>query len=571
MQSHRTAMKLRRLRALAFCFAPLAAFAAPVVAESRVTAVTVYTDRAVVTRTATVNLTAPGAAEVTFEKLPVGILDQSLTVSGRGTAQATILDVTARIAHVEFTPNERVKLIEDQLRALAKDRRGLDDRTKLLETQRTSIDQTAAALFSPASKDVPRPTVAEITAALAFVNEQRTKITAELVALDDQREALAAKQSALERQLAQLRGAGGKSYKTVTIRLDAATAGNLDLALGYAVGGASWTPSYDVRANSSETAIALSYFGLVRQNTGEDWKDVALTLSTARPSLGGAAPEIGNWVVEAIDPIRVTQESLAREAKGRASAMAAATGAMERRRAPAGAGANLQVVEMAMPLVMFDSAPAEATVDTAATSASFKIATAATVPSDNTAQKIPVTSASLNAALEYATTPKRLAAAFLTAKVANTSEFPLLPGAMNIFLDGTFVATGALTLVMPGEKFDLALGADEGIAVKHKRVQRFVEDTGLTRSGKRTTYEYTLTIQNNKKVAARVIVSDHAPVSRHEKIVVKQLAPDPKEIKPTNEGALKWTLDLKPGEKRDLTLKFSIEHPNDLQVTGLEH
>ena len=213
---------------------------------------------------------------------------------------------------------------------------------------------------------------------------------------------------------------------------------------------------------------------------------------------------------------------------------------------------------------------AQATVDTAATSASFKIATAASVPSDNTAQKIPVTSAILNATLEYATTPKRLAAAFLTAKVANTSEFPLLPGAMNIFLDGTFVATGALALVMPGEKFDLALGADEGISVKHKRVQRFTENTGLTKSGQRFTYEYLLTIQNNKKVAARVVVSDHVPVSRHEKIVVKQLVPDAKEMKPTAEGSLKWTLDLKPGEKRELTLKFSIEHPNDLQVTGLE-
>ncbi len=563
MQSQRIPMKLkfRRLVALAFCFAPLAAFAAPVVADSRVTAVTVYTDRAVVTRTATVNLTASGAAEVTFEKLPVGILDQSLTVSGRGTAQATILDVTARVAHVEFTPNERVKLIEDQLRALAKDRRGLDDRTKLLETQRTSIGYTEGALFSPASKDVPRPTVAEITAALAFVNEQRTKITAEIVALDDQREALAAKQSALERQLAQLRGAGGKSYKTVTIRIDATTAGNLELALGYAVGGASWTPSYDVRANSSETAIALSYFGLVRQNTGEDWKDVALTLSTARPSLGGAAPEIGTWEVAMAVPRPMPMH-------GQDTVQLSA---FEVRSEGSGRARNAAPKAMADEAAPYKEAQvAQTTVDTAATSASFKIATAASVPSDNTAQKIPVTTASLTAALEYATTPKRLAAAFLTAKVANTSEFPLLPGAMNIFLDGTFVATGAFPLVMPGEKFDLALGADEGIAVKHKRVQRFVEDTGLTKSGKRYTYEYTLTIQNNKKVAARVIVSDHVPVSRHERIVVKQLAPDAKEFKPTNEGTLKWTLDLKPGEKRDLTLKFSIDHPNDLQVTGLE-
>ena len=213
---------------------------------------------------------------------------------------------------------------------------------------------------------------------------------------------------------------------------------------------------------------------------------------------------------------------------------------------------------------------AEATVEAATTSASFKIAATATVPSDNSPQKIPVTTAALAAAPEYLTTPKRLAAAFLTAKVANTSEFPLLGGAMNVFLDGTFVATSALRTVMPGEKFDLALGVDEGIAVKHKRVQRFAEDTGLTKSGKRVTYDYLLTIQNNKKIAAHVIVADTLPVSRNEKIVVKQIAPDAKEIKPTNEGALKWTLDLKPAEKRELTLKFSVDYPNEIQVAGLE-
>ena len=577
MQSHPILMNLRRLLAsalvLAFCSAPLAAVAAPVVADSRVTAVTVYTDRAVVTRTATLTLAAPGAVEVTFEKLPANLLDQSLTVSGRGTAQATILDVTARLAHVDFTPNERVKLIEDQLRVLAKERRGLDDRTKLLELQRKGIDQTETTLLSPASKDVARPTVAEITAALTFVTDQRAKITAEIVALDDQREVLAAKQTALERQLAQLRGSGGKSYKTVTIRLDATTAGNLDLALGYAVHGASWTPSYDVRANSNDAGIALSYFGLVRQNTGEDWKDIALTLSTARPSLGGAAPEIGNWVVEQFvprpvrpapaDTVTLSPFQVSSASEGRTRGFGRAIGGKDK--ATFGG-----LSDEPAPPPQFDANSVEATVDTAATSASFKIATAATVPSDNTAQKIPVTAASLTAALEYATTPKRLAAAFLTAKVSNSSEFPLLPGAMNIFLDGTFVATGALKLVMPGEKFDLALGADEGISVKHKRVQRFTEDTGLTKSGKRYTYEYLVTIQNNKKAAARVVVSDHVPVSRHERIVVKVVTPPEREQKPTAEGALKWTLDLKPGEKRELTLKFSVEHPNEMQVSGLE-
>ena len=183
---------------------------------------------------------------------------------------------------------------------------------------------------------------------------------------------------------------------------------------------------------------------------------------------------------------------------------------------------------------------------------------------------MPITSAKLAANPEYLTVPKRQQVAYLTTKVVNSSEFPLLAGAMNVFLDGTFVATSGLRTVMSGEKFDLALGADEGISVKHKRVNKFTEDTGLTNSGKRITYEYLLTIQNNKKTAERVIVADQVPLSRNEKIVVKQLSPDAKDLKPTDEGTLKWTLDLKPGEKRELTVKFTVEYANDVNVAGLE-
>ena len=123
---------------------------------------------------------------------------------------------------------------------------------------------------------------------------------------------------------------------------------------------------------------------------------------------------------------------------------------------------------------------------------------------------------------------------------------------------------------MPGEKFDLALGLDEGISIKHKRVARFAEDTGLTNSGKRITYEYLITVQNNKRTAERVIVADQVPLSRNEKIVVKLISPDAKDVKPTDEGTLKWSLDLKPGEKRELTVKFSVEYDNGVNVTGLE-
>jgi uncharacterized protein (TIGR02231 family) len=542
----------RALLALMLSAAALAA--APT--DSKITAATVYLDRAVVTRTAAAEL-VPGVQELTFTGLPAGLVEQSLQVSGRGTATATILDVSARQIFVEATPDTRVKTLEDELNALLKQRRTLDDRGKLLQSQLTSYALVEAALLSPPAKDAPRPTLAELTATLAFLNEQRTKTTADQAALDDSREILAPKIAAAEARLNELRGSKqGRATKSVTVRVNTSAAGRLDLTLSYAVPGASWIPAYDARVTTPDRAVELGYFGVVRQNTGEDWRDVALTLSTARPSLGGGPAPLSPWTLDVFTP-RLPVVFGERRESGAVSASADALNQVSfamKAAAPAERAAEV----------------AQATVETSATSATFRIAAPTTIASDNAPQKVAVTTAKLAAAAEYLAIPKRLAAAFLTAHVTNTSDFPFLAGALNVFLDGTFVAASQLRAVQPGEKFDLALGADEGIALKRTLVKRFAEDTGLTNGGRRVTYEFLLVVQNNKKTAERIALHDQLPVSRNEKIVVKHLAPDPKDLKPDAEGLLKWTLDLKPGEKREITLKFSIDHPADVNVSGLQ-
>lgn len=561
-----TALGLFPRLAVALCAGGSALWlhAAPV--NSTISAVTVYTDRAVVTRSATVELPA-GTTELVFANLPQALNEHSLQVSGRGTAQALILDVGAKQTYVDFTPNARVKELEDQLKGLTKQMRGLNDQANLLNTQQAMLDRMEAALFAPPTKDVPRPDLNQFTSSLNYLTEQKAKLVTERAALDDQREELQNKINTVQNQLNELRGSGGRAFKTVTVRVSAPQAGSLDVSLSYTVPGASWMPSYDARVQSGDHSVSLGYFGLVRQSTGEDWKDVALTLSTARPGLGGAAPVLSVWNVDVFNPILLRQQA---ENERRRTMLEKSA----REVAPATVNMQGFTTNLAMaapaPLEEKDAELATATIEAAATSASFKIGTSASVPSDNSPQKVPITSAKLATNPEYLTVPKRLATAYLTAKVVNTSDFPLLAGAMNVFLDGTFVATSSLRTVMSGEKFDLALGADEGISVKHKRVNKFTEDTGLTNSGKRITYEYLITIQNNKRTAERVIVADQLPISRNEKIVVRQITPSAGELKPTDEGSLKWTLDLKPGEKRELTVKFAIEYPNEVSVSGLE-
>lgn len=557
-------------------FAPVALFAEPTPLSSHINSATVYRDRAVVTRSAHVELAA-GETQLTFDKLPAALVEQSLQVSGRGTASATILDVSARTTFVEATPDARVKALEDEIKAIDKKERTLKDRAALLEQQRALVARIETSVTTPPGKEstaTTRPTFDEWQKLIAFADENRSKLTAEQQSLDTQHEELDARKSALEEQLNQLRGqAGGdRSFKTVVVRVSAAKAGSLDLSLAYTVPGASWTPSYDARLRAEERAVELTYFGIVRQNTGEDWKAIALTLSTASPSLGGGAPELNPWIVDVAQPLILGLPSASEYKAKRVRAehqsfnMAAS--------APASIAAKGMLADEET-----DAALATAEIDNSATSASFKIAAAATILSDNTPQKVGITSAKLAAKLQYQSTPRAQETAFLSAYVINSTDFPFLAGSMNTFLDETFIAASSLKTVMAGEKFELALGAVEGIAIKRKLVNRFAEDTGLTSKGRRVTYEFLTTVTNNKKTSERVVFKDLLPISRNEKIVVKLLGPDPKDVgtkdKPKevsleDDGKMVWRIDMKPGEKREIQFKFSVEHPADVTVTGLE-
>ena len=57
----------------------------------------------------------------------------------------------------------------------------------------------------------------------------------------------------------------------IGILLTVKEGGEIILKVSYVVSNASWTPKYDLRVSSAERSMAVSYFGMVQQNTGEDW------------------------------------------------------------------------------------------------------------------------------------------------------------------------------------------------------------------------------------------------------------------------------------------------------------
>jgi uncharacterized protein (TIGR02231 family) len=580
-------MNLLRLPLLCVALVYATTVAAPIPVETNLTAATIYPDRAVVTRTAALIDVPAGTFEISFAKLPAALLDESVQVAAKGTTAATLLDINTRIGYVTAEPDARIKTLEDQLHGLRREERALNDQGTVLETQRALLADIEKASTTPAASragETPpaRPALEDYEKLLGFSASQRARLDAAAQKLDLECTTLGEKITATQAQLNELRGhqPTHRAFKTVTVRFATATTGKLDLALSYGLPGASWAPAYDARLRSDKRQVDLDAFGLVRNATGEDWKAISLTLSTARPGLGGSAPEIGPWWVDVVRPVAFSKAEPGSMAFDRGIPQAKRK-LMESTLAPAVAdafspgGAPEAVAAVS----------ASALVESAATSANYKIASPVTLASDNTAQRLPLGTVALPAALHYQATPKLQEIAYLAAFVTNRSELPFLAGALNVFLDETFVATSRLATTMPGEKFTLNLGADEGLAIKRKLVSRFTEDTGFTTRSRRTTYDIVMTITNNKRTAERVVIQDVAPVARDEKIVVSLIAPASRELlKPEEaavqppkagiardaEGKLTWRLDLKPGEKREIPLKFSIEHPADLPVTGLE-
>ncbi len=543
---------------LAVAIATLPGLAAAAGLASSIGAVTVYQDRAVVTPAASSELPA-GEHELVLEKLPASLQENSLQVSAKSSGQATLLDVRVRDAFQADTANERVKQLEDQIRKLQGQQAALDDEAAVLDNQRELVAMMQRGATEPA-KDGPRPTLDELKAIQALSADTLSRTLAGLRRVAEQRDDLERQLSAAQGELGQLQGQLNRRTKTVTLRVNLARAGKLDLNVSYAVAGARWTPSYDARLRPADRSVDLGYFGVIRQNTGEDWNNVKLTLSTARPALGGGAPKLNPWIIDVAAPPPPMPAPVA-------AAAPAMRPEPRARQSPKAAYAEAAAADMAP--VLEEAKVSTAEVQSEATSASFQIRQPATLPSDNSTQRVAITTAKLPATLQYQSTPALREAAFLTALANNNTEYPFLAGTLNTFLEDAFVAASSMKPVMPGEKVELALGADDGISIKRQLVNRFTESTGFSGNGKRVTYEYKITVKNNKATKEQVSFKDRLPISRNEKIEVKLLSPADRDIKREDDGVLVWNWDMEPGKSRDAVLKFSVDYPGDIDVAGL--
>jgi uncharacterized protein (TIGR02231 family) len=314
---------------------------------------------------------------------------------------------------------------------------------------------------------------------------------------------------------------------------------------------------YDLRLveeDGKPASLDLGYLAQISQNTGEDWKDVILSLSTARPALAERVPELDPWYIAPFRP-PLPVAPVAGPQMMRAAMM------------PAPEAAEARPAESRL-MKEKEAEVSQAWVDASGAAVTYHVPGTVSIPSDRQPHKVTITRFSLPPQLDYVTAPRLVEAVYRRATLTNDSDYTLMPGQANLFSGEEFLGSTRLELTAPRGEIELYLGVDDRIKVERELKRREV-DKRLIGGRRRLVYGYEICLENHLPASAQVSVHDQIPVARHEDIKVHLDSTDPRPNEVDELGEITWKLTLQPDQEQTIRFDFSVEYPQAMEVTGL--
>jgi uncharacterized protein (TIGR02231 family) len=528
---------------------PALALADRIEAQGPVAAVTLYPDGATVTRAVRVEAPA-GRHDIVVPGLPADTDPAFLRVTvPDGVTLGPVRLATDRAPDTDPAPRPDIEAAQAEVTqltdALAEGRRGIaliraraeaaKARAEVVQAQATRAGDAApdaAALATLAALVAD-----EVLAARTVALQVEAEVTAAERALEPAVQAL----TRAEARLAALVAGPADPGAVLEIAVSVATAGPIEIGLSAVVEDAGWTPVHDLRLDRAAGRLTLSPGAMAWQATGEDWADVALTLSTALPADRAAPTTLTS------DLRRILSRAQVEALSGmRASIVADApmpeTIVMEEAAPGLGYQAVLEglafAYRFAAPVTLRTGAD-DLRLDMAPVPVSASIRAEAAAPFDRTA--------------------------YMVAEWVNPGPTPVLPGPAMLYADGAFAGTADLPLVPSGGTATTGFGAIDGLTVLRTVPDRSAGETGFLSTANRQVETAVIAVRNLTGETWPLRLLDRVPVSEQDALAVTwSAAPMPGETDVDGQrGVLAWTFDLAPGATQEITLEHRLDWPED--------
>jgi uncharacterized protein (TIGR02231 family) len=504
--------------------------------------VTVYPDRAQVTHEATTDLPA-GNTILKLTSLSPYIDAQSIQVKGYG--DFIILSVNQRNNYLENLEDlPEVKSIRGQIEAL---QLKVEDETAAINV----LKEKEAFLVANRGILVKETTfsVEQLKSVMELYTNNMDQVTNSVLKknrlIKDYQKQIAALQKQISDKFGKQQLPSGEIL--VSVSCEKPVSGKLTFS--YVVSNAGWYPSYDIRVDNIAKPVTIFYKANVFQNTGVTWKDVKLSFSNATPWVAGDVPELNPWFIDYYYP----QPSVM--IRGMASGV---------KRANKAEVAEMAVSDAAIEEKVMEAAPVPVVKQVGETTVSFDITTPYTIASDGKVQTIEIQRTTTPADYKYVTVPKLSPMAYLTGNITDWAEQNLIGGEATLYFENTFVGKSYLNVNQLKDTLTVSLGNDNSILVKREKRQDFTSRRVLG-SNKTETYSFLITIRNNKPAPVRITVNDQIPISSNSGIEVSAVELSGGKHN-SQTGAVKWDLEIKPQETRQLILTYSVKYPKDKTI-----
>lgn len=607
------------MRNLFFAFVAAVATSPLVAAQSfetpgKLDAVTVYRGQALVTRL--VALPGPaGLREVVVTNLPEHVVPGSIHAETADGVE--VRSVRYRARPVEQDVREEVRKLDEQIRA-AQDRLAASQRRSQLATERKAyLDKLEQFTAATANVELTRGVLnAETLEKLSrFLFTERSGVAEEELKLGLEQRGLQEQLALLDRQRQTLTAGSARTLREAVIFVNLPHADGGQMRVRYLVNNANWAPSYNVRTDGTSGGATVEYNAAIEQMSGEDWNDVAMTLSTATPSLVAKAPVLEPLTVALAPLAPPAQAAVQSGAKGYSVMRGELSNkqlAVERdragnlfgqqRQAEAGqAGTDGAMVfhvqandafdkalnEVAGEIQLLDlvaaerprAAATEAAPPPAAEgfSVTYQIAARTTLPSRSDRQLIQIAALPLRGTFYRVALPVLTSYVYQEAELINDSALVLLAGPVAAYVAGQFVGHGEIATIASGESFTVGLGIDSSLRVSREMIDKKETIQGGNRVVDLT---YRLTLENFGAAPADVRLMDRLPATRGAEIRVTlgetslpPLAQAGKVDADRKKGILRWDVQAAAQAAGPKALavdyQFKLEYDKQMAVTGM--
>ncbi|MFM8833938.1 MAG: mucoidy inhibitor MuiA family protein [Cytophagales bacterium] len=262
----------------------------PITVHSNIKQATVFLEGAQVTRQANANLPL-GVSVLILKNLSPKVVEQS--IQAEATQGVKILAVSFSINYLEVKQKPaKIALLEAERKKLAAQLRQEVAQEEVYKEEEVILKTNKS--IGGTSKGVE---VEQLKLAMDYFRSRLLEIKSRLFEIDKNIRTLNEEITRTDNQLKELSAIQEEESGTIIVKVSSKAPVPCILTVKYLVKNAKWFPSYDIRARDVQSPINITYKANISQQSGEDWENVELTISSGNPMQSGERPFIQPWIL----------------------------------------------------------------------------------------------------------------------------------------------------------------------------------------------------------------------------------------------------------------------------------